>query len=102
MKADDDREEGGDDAAVTGETVPLATGGDLPTPEPVEVGAFIAGRYVLEKMLGGGGAGQVFVDFDRALNEQVAVKVLRPDRSMDRSWIRRLAREVKVARLIRH
>src|SRR5262249_38406542 len=54
------------------------------------------------RVLGDGGTGRVFAAFDRSLKEPVALKVLRADRAVDKSWIRRLAREVKVARLIRH
>jgi serine/threonine-protein kinase len=36
------------------------------------------------------------------LGEHVALKVLRPDLATDGKWLRRLAREVKVARAIRH
>ena len=34
--------------------------------------------------------------------EPIALKVLRPERAREKSWIKRLAREVKVARAIRH
>jgi tetratricopeptide (TPR) repeat protein len=45
----------------------------------------------------------VFRARDRLLNnEELALKVLRPERAAERSWIRRLAREVKVARAIRN
>ena len=65
-------------------------------------GSLLAGRYQIEATLGQGGSGTVYRAWDRALGEPIAIKVLRPDRSAERSWIKRLAREVKLARVIRH
>jgi tetratricopeptide (TPR) repeat protein/tRNA A-37 threonylcarbamoyl transferase component Bud32 len=65
-------------------------------------GSLLAGRYQIEATLGQGGSGTVYRAWDRALAEPIAVKVLRPDRAAERSWIKRLAREVKLARVIRH
>jgi serine/threonine-protein kinase len=65
-------------------------------------GSLLAGRYQIEATLGQGGSGTVYRAWDRALGEPIAVKVLRPDRAAERSWIKRLAREVKLARVIRH
>ena len=72
--------------------------------EPVrlEAGALLASRYQIEASIGEGGSGQVFRAWDRVLGEPIALKILRPDRARERSWIKRLAREVKVARAIRH
>lgn len=65
-------------------------------------GTVLAERYQIEEVLGTGGSGSVFRAWDRVLGELVAIKVLHPARARERSWIRRLAREVKVARAIRH
>jgi tetratricopeptide (TPR) repeat protein len=73
-----------------------------PLPPPLELGAILAGRYELEEILGTGGAGCVYLATDRAAKGQVAVKVLREERAIDKKWIERLAREVGVARKIRH
>jgi tetratricopeptide (TPR) repeat protein len=72
--------------------------------EPVHLaaGALLAARYQIEASIGEGGSGQVFRAWDRVLGEPIALKILRPDRARERSWIKRLAREVKVARAIRH
>jgi serine/threonine protein kinase len=69
---------------------------------PIEVGAVLAERYQIEAALGQGGSGTVFRAWDRVLGDPIAIKILRPDRARERSWIMRLAREVKVARAIRH
>jgi eukaryotic-like serine/threonine-protein kinase len=75
-----------------------------PTPPAVEVGpgAVLAGRYQIEATLGRGGSGTVYRAWDRVLGEPIAIKILLPERARERSWIKRLAREVKVARAIRH
>lgn len=72
--------------------------------EPVGLGpgALLAGRYQIEATLGNGGGGQVFRAWDRTLGEPVAIKILHPDRAREKTWIKRLAREVRVARAIRH
>jgi len=69
---------------------------------PVVVGMVLAERYQIERQLGEGGSGTVYRAWDRMLGDAIAIKVLHPQRARERSWIKRLAREVKVARLIRH
>jgi serine/threonine protein kinase len=71
---------------------------------PVELrrGTVLAGRYEIEATLGCGGAGLVLRAQDRELREAVAIKVLRPDLGNAARWIDRLAREVKLARQLRH
>ena len=65
-------------------------------------GAVIDGRYQIEAAIGEGGSGSVFRAWDRALGEPIAIKILHPERAREKSWINRLAREVRVARAIRH
>jgi hypothetical protein len=65
-------------------------------------GTVLAGRYEISRLLGRGGAGVVVQARDRVLGEDVAVKVLRPEHGLESRWIDRLAREVKLARQIRH
>jgi serine/threonine protein kinase len=69
---------------------------------PLEPGAVIANRYQIEAVMGQGGSGVVFRAWDRVLGEPIAMKILHGERAAERSWIKRLAREVKVARAIRH
>jgi eukaryotic-like serine/threonine-protein kinase len=71
---------------------------------PLEIGpgAVLGGRYQIEATLGRGGSGTVYRAWDRVLGEPIAIKFLLPERARERSWIKRLAREVKVARAIRH
>jgi len=65
-------------------------------------GTVLAGRYEIEATLGCGGAGLVLRAQDRELREAVAIKVLRADLGNAARWIDRLAREVKLARQLRH
>jgi len=69
---------------------------------PLARGDLLADRYQIEETLGEGGSGIVYRAWDRLLGELIAIKVLRPERAEERSWIRRLTREVRVARAIRH
>ena len=69
---------------------------------PVRPGLVLAGRYAVERILGRGGMGIVVRAQDRALNETVAIKILRTEYAGERVWSDRLAREVKLARQIQH
>jgi serine/threonine-protein kinase len=104
MKVEGRTFETGDSSVGSGGTGPTeVAGGEDPAPfRGVEAGMVLGERYELGQVLGSGGAGRVFAAVDRVMNERVALKVLRWERAGDRRWIRRLAREVKIARLIRH
>ena len=60
----------------------------------------VAGRYRIVRWLGGGGMGRVYEAVDTELDEQVALKVLRPGMSDDA--LERFRREVKLTRRIQH
>ncbi|HZL20675.1 MAG TPA: serine/threonine-protein kinase [Polyangia bacterium] len=82
-------------------TVELGTVFDA-QPVGLKPGSVLASRYQIEAAIGEGGSGQVFRAWDRVLGEPIALKILRPDRAHQKTWIKRLAREVRVARAIRH
>lgn len=88
----------GDEHTQTG------VGAQLKAAAPISLqpGAVIDGRYQVEASIGQGGSGTVFRAWDRVLGEPVAIKILHPERAKETAWIKRLAREVKVARAIRH
>jgi serine/threonine protein kinase len=75
---------------------------DRREPTGIKAGAVVDSRFQIEATIGEGGSGQVFRAWDRVLGEPIALKILRPDRAKEKSWIKRLAREVRVARAIRH
>ena len=69
---------------------------------PLRSGTVLAGRYEIGKTIGQGGMGVVVQAFDRTLNVEVAIKIVRAEYAGEREWSERLAREVKLARQIQH
>ena len=67
-----------------------------------EVGALIGGKYRIEGIIGSGGMGVVFRARHLALREQVAIKVLKPDRGGSPQLVERLLREARAAASIRN
>ena len=65
-------------------------------------GTLVAGRYELRQMLGRGGMGIVYRAYDKALEEEVALKVLRPDVASMAELTKRFRSEIKLARRVRH
>ena len=49
----------------------------------------VEGKYRIERMLGKGGMGAVFLAHDLTLEREVAIKVLPPDISMDEQIVKR-------------
>ncbi len=83
-----------DTQSVTPEELKDAT----PTLAP---GAFVAGRYRVEGVLGRGGYAVVYRAVDQTTGERVALKVLRADRASAVA-VRRLQREAESAGAVRH
>jgi tetratricopeptide (TPR) repeat protein len=67
-----------------------------------EEGAVINERYELERRLGSGSMGEVFLARDRLLKKPVALKVLRGDMAKNRATVRRFLREVALAHSVTH
>jgi serine/threonine protein kinase len=67
-----------------------------------EEGAVINDRYELERRLGSGSMGEVFLAHDRLLKKPVALKVLRGDMAKSRGTVRRFLREVALAHSVTH
>jgi serine/threonine-protein kinase len=68
----------------------------------LRLGSVIAGRYEIQAQLGKGGMGVVYRAHDRLLDEQVAIKVLRPEVARDAEISRRFQSEIKLARRVSH
>jgi eukaryotic-like serine/threonine-protein kinase len=68
----------------------------------LRLGSVIAGRYEIQAQLGKGGMGVVYRAHDRLLDEQVAIKVLRPEVARDVEISRRFQSEIKLARRVSH
>ena len=65
-------------------------------------GDFFAGRYRIERVLGSGGMGVVLKAHDEHLDEDVALKVIRPELGDDPAYLEPLKQEIKLARRISH
>ncbi|HET7294470.1 MAG TPA: protein kinase [Vicinamibacteria bacterium] len=85
---------------TSAETASIAA---LPTAVKMEQGALFAGRYEILSTLGKGGMGVVYKAHDRKLDDEVALKVLRPDVvKEDPTLLDRFKQEIKLARKITH
>jgi len=70
--------------------------------EELTTGSIFAGRYQIIEELGRGGMGRVYRALDKKLNEEVALKLVRPEIAADRSTLERFHNELKLARKISH
>ncbi|MFT3726171.1 MAG: serine/threonine-protein kinase [Hyphomonadaceae bacterium] len=78
-------------ASSTGSTEALLEPGDL-----------FADRYEIKAVIGAGGAGVVYAARDKVTSEDVALKLIRPDRLHGSDAVSRLVREGVTARGVRH
>jgi len=75
----------------------------LQTPlNELTTGSTFAGRYQIIEELGHGGMGRVYRVLDKKLNEEVALKLIRPEVASDIQTIARFNNELKLARKIAH
>jgi serine/threonine protein kinase len=74
---------------------------ELPADELTR-GTVFAGRYEIIEELGAGGMGRVFRAFDKKIDEEVALKLLKPAIAADERIVERFRNELKIARKIRH
>ena len=65
-------------------------------------GTTFASRYEVIRELGRGGMGRVYRALDKEINEEVAIKLLKPEIASDESTIERFRNELKFARKIAH
>lgn len=74
---------------------------EMPSSELVR-GSVFAGRFEVIEKLGKGGMGVVYRVFDKKVEEDVALKLLNPEVSSDKTTIARFRNELKLARKISH
>jgi serine/threonine protein kinase/predicted Zn-dependent protease len=75
----------------------------LETPtEELTTGSTFAGRYKIIEELGKGGMGKVYRVLDKKLNEEVALKLIKPEIAKDEKTIERFKNELRIARRISH
>jgi serine/threonine protein kinase/Tfp pilus assembly protein PilF len=90
-------------ALPTSKDTPVSVTKTLETPrEDLIRGTLLAGRYEIIEKLGTGGMGTVYRVEDAKIKEEVALKLLKPDISVDKKIIERFRNELKLARKIRH
>lgn len=79
-------------------------GKPMPSPRRLTIkeGETFAGRYKVEGVVGKGGMGIVLKAKDLQLDEEVAIKVIRPEHAVDADFLERLKQEVRLARRISH
>jgi len=65
-------------------------------------GVLFAGRYEIIEELGTGGMGRVFRAYDKKIDEEVALKLIRMDIAAEKRTVERFRNEIKVARKITH
>jgi serine/threonine protein kinase/Tfp pilus assembly protein PilF len=65
-------------------------------------GRTFAGRYEIIEELGKGGMGQVYRVFDKKIEEEVTLKLIKPEIASDKRTIERFRNELKLARKITH
>ena len=78
---------------------------DVQPPRPPEdpfVGRVIAGRFVLERRLGKGGMGVVYLAKHNVLNRKFAVKLLRRENVSNERALARFFREARIASSVDH
>ncbi len=75
----------------------------LQTPvHELTTGSTFAGRYQVIEELGHGGMGRVYKVHDTEIKEKVALKLLRPEITLDKEAVERFSNELKLARKISH
>jgi len=70
--------------------------------EELTTGSIFAGRYKIVEELGEGGMGKVYRVIDKQLNEEVALKLIRPEIASDKKTVQRFRNELKLSRKISH
>jgi serine/threonine protein kinase len=75
----------------------------LETPtEELTSGSTFTGRYKIIEALGKGGMGTIYKVFDKNIQEEIALKLLKHEIAADDSMIERFRNELKIARKIAH
>ncbi|MFO0749340.1 MAG: protein kinase [Myxococcota bacterium] len=70
---------------------------DFDTHDDLALGRVIAGRFRVERFIGQGGTGRVYVATQLSIGREVALKLLQPHHVRDRKQVRRFYREARAA-----
>jgi len=88
-----------------GVTENIPAGPTMTIEAPVEeltTGSIFAGRYKIVTELGRGGMGKVYRAIDQKIDEEIAIKLIKPEIAADKQTIERFGNELKMARKIAH
>jgi serine/threonine protein kinase len=66
------------------------------------LGKMVAGKFKIEKLLGQGGMGKVYLALNVALDQKVVLKVLLPEYGQDPDTVKRFQHEGRAASRLRH
>ena len=90
-------------AATPGGTPPTRVGmGEVKNFQKLAPGTELMGRFRVVQRIGGGGFGTVYLVEDLVVNEQLVLKILSSQLSLDPNMIRRFVQELKLTRRISH
>jgi len=82
---------------------PSVTAPNRAAEEPsLQPGTVLAGRYAIERLIGEGGMGEVYLARHQTIDKQLAVKLLAPERARKPRTVSRFLQEAKAASKIRH
>jgi serine/threonine protein kinase/Flp pilus assembly protein TadD len=70
--------------------------------EELTTGSIFSGRYKIVTELGKGGMGKVYRAIDQKIDEEIAIKLIKPEIAADKQTIERFGNELKMARKIAH
>jgi serine/threonine protein kinase len=74
---------------------------DDESPDPL-LGTVLEGRFRLERLLGEGGMGRVYIGEELRLRRRIAVKVLLPELGDDPAYVERFLREAQAIAALQH
>ena len=94
--------ETGPDSAPTAPPLPAAEATQPPSPTDIPPGTLLVNTYRVERLLGGGGMGEVYLTRHAGLGSLHAVKVIRPAMAANRQVMDLFYREAKVLRGVRN
>src|SRR4030066_1830432 len=72
------------------------------TTDELARGTLFAGRYEIIEELGAGGMGRVYRAYDKKIEEEAALKLIRPEIAGEKRTVERCRNEIKTARKITH
>ena len=87
---------------LTKDSIPKATETIRAPLKELARGSLFARRYEVIEELGKGGMGKVYRAFDKKVEEEVALKLIKPEVAADEETIKRFSNELKLARKIAH